>query len=176
MTVTSDDILLPPVLSVISAFNPARPNDPPSVALPIPRDVVPNVPVGQPLVIGLDINAHPYDTEDLELHYEGAGAQFGQVLHNVQKEYQPSLEQILPTTVDKDISVWAVMQPYGVRSNTLKFHVVADPNAADAGSELDAGVDPGSTKSKPGCASTGGLELSALAALLGLLRGRQVRR
>ena len=177
VTVNGPDFLVPPVLSVVFAYNPARLNDPPSVSGPIAADVVPDVPVGQPLVMSLNVNAHPQDTEDLELHYEGAGTQFGQVLHDVQKEYDPSKEQITPTTVDRDISVWAVMQPYGVRSNTLKFHVVADPKAPDAGSDVDAGTNPAPSGTKSGCAAAGGgLELPALAALLALLRRQRMTR
>ena len=164
---------VPPALSVSYAYNPERLDDPPSVPTPITSDVVPDVPVGQPLVMQLDINAHPQDTESLELHYEGAGAQYTQVLHDVQKEYQPSLEKIVPVTVDKNIAVWAVIQPYGVKSNILEFHVVADPNATDAGTDLDAGVDPAPAGAKTGCASLGGLELSSLVALVGVLTRRR---
>ena len=128
--VWGEDLIVPPQISVTYAYNPDRTNDTPSVISPVAIDVVPNVPVGQPLVMVLDINAHPQGTETIELHYAGAGVQFTQVLHNITTDYQPPLEKVTPTAVGSNFSVWAVFQPYGSQSNTLQFHVVRTPTRA----------------------------------------------
>ena len=167
--VWSEDILVQPRLSVVYAYNPERPNDPPSVVSPIPADQVPDVPAGQPLVMLLDINAHMQTNESLVLHYEGAGAQFVQVLHDVKTDYDPSKEQITPVVIGNDVAVWAIFQPYGAKSNILKFHVVADPSAggtsgagdggaagADAANGGGAGVDAANGGSAGADAANGG--------------------
>jgi hypothetical protein len=164
--VWTQDLVVPPNLTVLSAYNPDRPNDPPSVGTPIAADVVPDVPQGQPLVMLLNLDAHPKGAESLELHYEGAGVQFVQVLHDVQKEYQPALEKVTPTTLGANLSVYAIFQPYASKSNILKFHVVADPNAGTP----DGGT--GAAPSSGGCGSTAGLDAAALLGAAALLRRR----
>jgi hypothetical protein len=168
--VWTQDFVVPPRLSVLFAFNPSRPNDAPSVASPIGIDVIPDVPLGQPLVIDLDIDAHPQGTENLELHYDGAGVHFVQVLHDVSKDYQPLLEKVTPTTLGANVSVYAIFQPYGAKSNTLKFHVVADPNAVPSDGSTGAASSSGG-----GCGTMAGPDTVALLGALALAVRRRRR-
>jgi hypothetical protein len=117
----------------------------------------------------LNLDAHPKGAESLELHYEGAGVQFVQVLHDVQKEYQPALEKVTPTTLGANLSVYAIFQPYASKSNILKFHVVADPKAGTS----DGGA--GAAPSSGGCGSPAGFDASALLGAAALLLRRRRR-
>ena len=130
LTVWTADIVIPPQISVIAAFDPDHPNDPQSVSFPgIPITKVPDVPVGKKLVIMLDINAHPRGTESVVLFYRNAGVNFTQVLYDVAKDYDPMKEVVIPTVVgDVNLKVWAEFRPTQTRSNVLEFHVVGDPD------------------------------------------------
>lgn len=140
ITVWSTDIIIPPQISVIAALNPDRPNDPPYVDMskPIPITDVPDVPVGKKLVLFLDINAHPQLTEHVVLRYANAGVDYTQVvLYNIEKDYEPMKEWVIPTFVDENILVWAEFRPTQTRSNDLHFHVVADPDKPNVVSDPD---------------------------------------
>ena len=153
ITVWSQDIVIPPQISVVSAFDRDNRNAPPYVSMmkPIQITDVPNVPAGKRLVIVLDINAHPQGTEAVVLHYEGAGVLFEQVLYDVAKEYNPMTEVVTPTDVGDTFKVWAEIRPTQTKSNFLQFHVVADPDEPKAVSEPDkpnAVGDPDKPKTK----------------------------
>jgi hypothetical protein len=190
--VWGQDVVVPPSLKVDYAYNPSRPNDPPSVAAPISADVVPDVPVGQPLAIHLDINAHPQGTESVELHYEGSGVHFTQVLHNITTDYQFELEKVTPLALGANLSVYAIFQPYNSKSNILQFHTVADPNAGSSSSSSSTGGTSGTgtgtgtsgssqgvtTAGAPdpdhgGCSNAAGLDLAALLGIGALLARRR---
>lgn len=148
LTVWSSDIVIPPQISVISAFNRDNPNAPPYVSMmkPIKITDVPDVPAGKKLVLFLDINAHPQGTEAVVLHYEGAGVLFEQVLYDVAKEYNPMTEIVTPTEVGGTLKVWAEIRPTETKSNFLQFHVVSDP---DKPKVVGDPVKPKAKKAKP---------------------------
>ncbi len=159
LTVWSADVVIPPQISVVSAFDPDNPDAAPYVSMmkPIPITEVPDVPVGKKLVIWLNINAHPQGTESVVLHYENAGVSYTHALHNVEKDYNPLKQVVTPTIVgDANLKVWAVFEPTATRSNVLQFHVVDDPDkpkaVSDPGKPKIVGdpVKPKTKKAKPG--------------------------
>ena len=163
-------VLVAPLISTLIVFDADDLNT--SYCVPPACDSGPvNVPVGRRLVPSLAIYAHPYGSESLKLHMEGAGVSVIKDLAN--PEAYVAMDNIVSPSSEGDLKVWVELVPYGAISNALVLHASGSGSGSSGSSGgSSTGSSGGDGGGKSGCGSVGdpGLSLAGLLALAALRR------